>query len=272
MPPLEERIINILEMRASGYCPVFHREKRNKTANAHCVGVQQRTYVASCLVSALEQIARSKLPEQPLSEQKAAEYLLSKRGKSSYSSQSLLALFNKYYSAKQRREKLSLTALGTVLGIQHPGMSVARILDTVGLERLVRKNKGRVITPPDKKQALKIAFDLDMPAVDVAYFLGLRDYVVRTEFRRAGKCCSDRLPLACFERGKIRRHLSYRLASQIYEALDEGFSAKETAELTGVSKSVLEFAVKNRAEYEPKIVRTLRSLYPSKDIKTPYLP
>ncbi|MEK6940231.1 MAG: hypothetical protein AABX31_05895, partial [Nanoarchaeota archaeon] len=64
--------------------------------------------------------------------------------------------------------------------------------------------------------------------------------------------------------------LTYRLASQIYEAADLGFNSTEVTELLDTTPRVVEYALTERKTLESKIINALQVLYPEENIYKPY--
>jgi len=71
--------------------------------------------------------------------------------------------------------------------------------------------------------------------------------------------------------GKGHNLLTYQRASQIFEAIDAGFTNEETQMYAHVNEEVFDYAVRNKERLSEKIVGFLRVLYPDKDYETPYL-
>ena len=78
-----------------------------------------------------------------------------------------------------------------------------------------------------------------------------------------------RLPLKRMSRDE--GDVTYRLASQIYEAYDVGFTIGESVELLDSSERKVRWALEYRDKVEPVLVRTLQKMFRDKEITTPYL-
>ncbi len=208
--------------------------------------------------------------------QRAVEYLhyYKRTDKRNYSFNTLYKIFSRYENAKEKGEKLSLKELGEGLDIWHH--SVGSILKEVGVEPMYG---GRVkkIKSGEKNEAVKRAINTDFSALDIAYFLGLPKWVPGNRYYDSGMKREVKRPIATFSKiGKIgsSEFLSYRLASEIYEARDCGINRKDIVELVGKSGELVEYALEHRGEIEPQIVKGLRILYNDSGgrvVKKPYV-
>src|SRR3989338_8365427 len=85
----------------------------------------------------------------------------------------------------------------------------------------------------DKKKAIYRGGELKMCHQDIAYFLNLPSYVVRTNPGYKAMCVSkvEQLSYSCVgSNPTIIRRVPLRDVSQMYEAYDAGFSVAETVE------------------------------------------
>jgi hypothetical protein len=212
-----------------------------------------------------------KVKDLPWHEQKAAEYYLSLKGLDSraYSFETLTRLFANYQAAQLSGRQLSLEELSESIDRKINSPQVGRLLRIVGIAPLYGK-RDRHATPAYKKEAMQRAFALDMPSTDIAYFLGMSDYNVRQKFTATGKRPHAKRLIA--ETGsKYGRHISYRLASEVYEAVDAGFKKREICKLVDVNVEVVDYAIENRGVLQEKIIHALRVMYPDRTIIRPYL-
>ena len=113
--------------------------------------------------------------------------------------------------------------------------------------------------------------------VDIAYFLGVNpwnvfQYFARKNIKRRGKQIKQ---FGHPKKGERLDPLSYRLASQVYEAQDAGyfteFSTEEIAGLLNISSRAVNYAIKNRGTIEPVLTQALQTIYPERAITTPYI-
>ena len=186
----------------------------------------------------------------------------------SYSNELLVTLFGRYKEARNNGEKLSLEQLGE--GLDLSLASVGKILYRVGLEPMYGV-KERHTTPYEKKESIRRVHALAISVADTAYFLELKGYVVSQNFGRMGERHRvNNLFLDVVE----QKVLSYRLASQIYEAHDLSFDKDEISQLFDADRGVVNHVIKNRhigENYQNKIADVLRKMFDDNNIRKPYL-
>ena len=212
----------------------------------------------------LEKIILKRVSEESFALGKALEYHFSidqvKRERST-SVKRLIELFERYYELRKRGERVSYWNLGKPIGIN--GSQVIKILNKVGLESLSGR-KGYGIT----KEVYERAFEADMGVPDVTYFLGINPRgSVGFHFKKIGK--RKKFPQQCIS-GSLNE-LTYRLASQIYEAQDLGFSSEEIITLLDCHKKTVEYALIRREGMGNKIIEALNTIYPETKHDRPYL-
>lgn len=175
-------------------------------------------------------------------------------------------VFENYKAAEEEGKRLSLEELSDGTGFL--GVNVGRILSDVDLKPMFG-TLDRHSTPKWKKEAVdRSAFQVDMSAPDIGHFVGLPGYVVSERLKKIGKRPWVKNHIAFFGSGK---YLKYRMASQIYEAKDLGFSVGETVELLDVTKEMVEYAESHKKKIASEIRDALEVLYPDKKIRKPYV-
>lgn len=182
--------------------------------------------------------------------------------------ETLLRFFHRYYCALEQDRSVSMLKLTDGLDMSH--ISASRILKKMGLRSLCQNiTKKRVLLTKEQKEAIKRGIDLDMSSVDMGYFLCIPGYTVSQTFSRLGKKAvghrSGIKPL-----GAGGRIVTYRLASQVYEAHDEEFTMGETCEFLGINANMYNYILDHREDLEEKIVGALRVLYADETIDQPY--
>lgn len=213
-------------------------------------------------------------------EQRAFDYIATRKKlhPHNYDMKTLIKVFRNYKTALDKGKKVSLKKLSEKSGLLEPG--VGTILRRVGLEPMVLGRMNTVRLSQEKKDAMKRAFPIEMSNVDIAYFLGVPIYTPYLYFHRYFKNGGERPKVkqeieilrGGLGSGKGRKyHLTYRLASQIYESLDAGFNVEETAYLLDTVPEAVVFANSQRAEIGGKIKRALKTLYPDKKFRKPYV-
>jgi len=224
---------------------------------------QAKARIVNLLHERVQQLAeKASWPEQ-----KTVEYMLSRRNQASsrsYSPEKLLKLFTLYGNAQRQGKQISLSELSEKTGIPFP-MGVSKVLKKVGLEPMY-KTQEMVTTPTEIKHALKRAEQIPMSCGDLGYFLNIPDYTVQEYFARQKKKHSGE---AIAQFGP-RKALTWRKASEIYEAVDARFKKKDLCELLDSTSEVVNCALKLRESVEPVIISVLQTLYNDKTITTPY--
>lgn len=200
-------------------------------------------------------------------EQKVFEFFMSARHRRILPEQ-VRTICTRYFEAKDAGKKLSLEKLGEGLHLCIP--EIGRILKDARLEPLFGK-KERHMTPQWKKEAIKRAFPLDVNPPDIAYFLELPEHIVYQNMKIIGPRPKRQEFIAEPLANTGLPDLNYRLASQIYEARDLKFEIQEIVELLDMRKTVINYILKNETIISPKIFDILKTLYPEKNITTPYI-
>lgn len=196
--------------------------------------------------------------------QRAVEYLVLHK-KSPLPLTLIVEFLNRYEGALNREETYTIPELGQGLNVS--SIALYKILSELKLRTLNRSNVRKFISEDDKAIILR-GVNIPMSQGDLSYFMRLPRHVVWCYVRKKE-----------LSRPKVRstivniekKALTYRLASQIYEAKDLGFNNNELSELFNTSTKIVRYAVQRRVNIEPKIIDSLRILYPNKGIDKPYL-
>ena len=173
-------------------------------------------------------------------------------------------VLKRYYDAKENNKTLSLKELGKGTG-KFPA-EISRVIKGAGLEPMFGSRERHSIHP-EKKAAVKRAYDTNMSCSDIAHFLGIKRenvYEVMTRFKGKRKRKETK---ECITQDE---YLTDRVSSQIYEAGDLGFSCEETVELLDVSPGIVDYANKFRERIGTRIMGALRVMYPEEEIIKPY--
>jgi len=121
--------------------------------------------------------------------------------------------------------------------------------------------------PEHKKEALKRAFSIKYFSIpDISYFLEIPENLVRSAFERLGSREDLRI-LNLSIKGKV---VNLRVASQVYGLQDQGINNASIAGMLETSADVVNYALKQRAIFEPRLVEGLRVLYGNVQINKPY--
>ena len=184
-------------------------------------------------------------------------------------------IYTRYFKTKDKNEKSSLAQLKK--GFDICDSEVGKLFSIVNLPPLHGK-KERHITPQWKKQAIQTAFNTSFPYADIAYFLNLPTHVVQQNMTLMGSRPKTKvfiIQLGREPKTGPKPRLTYRVASQIYEAIDAGFTQAEipnelTTENRLVNAKIVKYAINHKSEISPPIIQTLKLLYPDKKITKPY--
>ncbi len=137
----------------------------------------------------------------------------------------------------------------------------------------------RRVTSDDEKQAIQRGVELGLGHRDIAYFLGLKEYVVRTNpiYKNQIIPTEKQLSYPCVgSHPSIIHRVPLRDISQMYEASDAGFSVLETVELFRRGKmrmygeSQITFFLEEREKIQPRIVEVLQLFYNNPTGEKPY--
>lgn len=204
--------------------------------------------------------------------EKMAFAYLQRHRHSSNSFSKLVEVYSAYKIARDNGKRVSLTDFQELTGIHFT--NVGNILRDSSLEPLVRGRPKRKPVSKEKKDTLKrVAVEgTQLSAADVAYFLDVPEFVALKNLKAYGAMFSGGCRSKIGIRGsRSGRQLTYRVASEIYEAIDIGFSVEEAAYLADSCVGVVQHALVQRRQIAGEIAETLRILYPKRRSRKPYL-
>ena len=197
---------------------------------------------------------------------KAVEYSATRKRKLPYKFEDLITVFKRYKKAAGSDTRLSYRELCE--GTKISEMILSHILKNVNLKPFYEEfSNVRRLTESDKETLQKI-LNLGFPVPDIGYFLGVLPSTI-SQFYKRRNIKIYRTETRIRPKG-TSEVLTYRLASQFYEAMDIGFDTQEIMELYDRDIGVIELAKEKRSEIEPKIINLLRVMYNS-EINKPYL-
>ncbi len=230
---------------------------------------QQRATFQQFLFCWLEQYLQQRVAQEGWASQKALLYYR-KYPQTRLSFQTLVELLQRYDTAKQQNQKVSLRELSAGLGLH--GSTANNIILELGERALYWKSKcfPRQVYHK-KKVALYRARRLPLPASDIAYFLEVNYIFAHRELHKINprRCFSNRMKMFGGG-GSTREVVRYQDASKIYEAQDAGLTIEEMQQYFGKSQHAITYALEQRPALEKVILATLRTLYPTEKITTPY--
>lgn len=180
-----------------------------------------------------------------------------------YSFRRLVDMFKAYQDAKIGTRNVTLTKLGSILG-SDGNHGVIKILKSLGLSEPWHHS---VRIPEEVKKNIKYAAYTKLSPNDIAYLLGCSiDLVVNNSPRQRRR----KVPILIGSGYDQDNKLTYRIASQIYEAQDLAFNEKEIAELLDIDDGKVIFAQNNRDAVGSEIIKALKILHPDKKVEGPY--
>lgn len=230
---------------------------------------QQRKDIVSALHARTQQLLNQNT--RTWAEREALLYVLNRRreeahdGKAHhYPFETIHTLFNAYDEARTQGIKISYRVLAKKAKLTDSAIA-KYILDRAGYPSLntAYSTHFHRLTPEEKERLVTTWRSFPLSSNDLAYFTGRSSGIVQELPKRE--------VTATTEKGKKVTHPQYARASQVYEALDAGFTLQETAEYIKTSLRVVEKVTTKRAEAEPIIIRALQTLYPEQQITKPYM-
>lgn len=244
----------------------YWQSKRREAKETPKIEAQQKKQVIEKLVYVLETRVEQLAKAEGWAQQKAIEFQrsLAHTTHRYYSYEKLVKLFQRYESAKNKDKLLSLEELGKPLDISF--VSVGWILRKVRVEPMYGKLDIHK-TPKQKKDAIIKISRLGMTNPDTGYFLDLPEYTPSQMLLFRGIKHSVKPYIT---RSGRYHHLTYRLASQIYEGQAAGFKRSEIAELLDTNREIIRYAIDNKHKIAPKIIKALRIAYSNTNYNKPY--
>jgi DNA-binding CsgD family transcriptional regulator len=208
-----------------------------------------------------------------LAYEKTKEYFEDKRFHPKDSSDFIFSLFKDYSTFQKQGKKVPLKWFAEKYDKLPP--NIGKIFSRVGSPTLGKPpGKKRVATSDYKKECLERAVEIEMTAPDIGYFLGLPAYILGLFFNRYYKGDKQR---PCVNReiikfGKERnKRVTYRLASQVYEARDAGFSREEIMQTHHLDDKIYAYIMDHEPTISGHIVHSLQQLFPDKPVEKPYV-
>jgi hypothetical protein len=248
--------------RSGLYCRLSIR-KENASEN-------NKKEIYQALVLATADYVRKRAEKESWAMQKTVEYVLRRhRTYNPIPAEKLYKLLEAYHDAKESGTRLSMQKLSEMSGVDV--FSVRRIFGVLGVEPLFG-HKPCTKIPKEKKNATRRIYETDVSLVDVGYFLGVSHSVVKETLRKAyGKAGRRRQFIKRLGKLVGSEVLTYRVASQVYQAQDWGWSAEDIAYCFDGKERTVRYAIDHRREIEPMILKLLNRLYPNVRHRKPYL-
>ncbi|MEK6889035.1 MAG: hypothetical protein AABW80_02910, partial [Nanoarchaeota archaeon] len=229
---------------------------------------EQRT----SLVNVLQSDIQERLSRMSWAEKMAYEYNLNSRlglSNRAIPHERLLKFFSDYDEARKKGEKPTLEHMANEAGFSRGQSESTRILSRMNLSSFSDYDKrGRLSA--DKISALRKTAKLRyLTIADISHFSGL-PYITLDRHLKNRPLAKLIKHFAGEGREGVKR-LTYKRASQIYEAQDCRFSQEETAELCDTSEEVVNYALEKRELLAPKIIRAIQTIHPDVKVTAPYI-
>ena len=228
---------------------------------------KNREEVTRQLISILKQRTLQLAYQESWAQGKTEEYFqsLHRVNKNPRPREKLVKLFEAYKKAEETGENTSFEEIGSVVGYKAP--NVRWILNKVGITSL---NFTKQYFPRNKRQneVFIELIDLGLTKTDAAYFCEVTYSTVEMRMQRLGRKVPNARLIKQFS-PNIER-LTYRLASQVYEAQDLRFENTKIAKLLGVNSKVVDYAIEHRETIAPTIIKAIEIIRGSKP-DVPYL-
>lgn len=217
-------------------------------------------------------------------DEEAVLYYLGKkytRQRSRHTLKGLINLVRLYKLAQENDNGSSYRKLAEISGIGK-GDSGASVVHASVVHQTLRRMGFKSLkwssrrTSQEKIESFKRASKINyLSYSDIAYFLDINPGTLGPMAQRIGvkrgRGYRKNKEAVRFNRFRETEVLTYREASKIYGFRDEfDSSEEEIADAIGKSQRLVSYALENRDEVEPKLIKALRVLYPKEKIDKPY--
>jgi len=179
----------------------------------------------------------------------------------------VLGVLNKYYECVEKGESTSLSEIGKEFDLWPA--KVGRILKVVDEEAPQGSREIKRFTGDQEKAIQNALENTRLGLADIGYFAGkVGSWGVRSRNGNERMARYEEVLLADFGRdGK----LPVRVASQIYELVDQNIPLKKIIKQLKITPRVFSNAIENRPAYEPHIISELKAMYPKENVQKPYV-
>jgi DNA-binding CsgD family transcriptional regulator len=199
-------------------------------------------------------------------EKKCVEHIYKRKRiqRNNIPSQKILKVYQSYEKAKNEGKKISFESIGKEAGVS--SLVAWRLIKKAGCKSLHWTYVRRHGISQEEKAQIREASLLQMPLQDLQYFSGFSS----TCFIKYGiKREHDTAIRKRF--GSDGPRLTYRLASQMYEAQDLDFTLQQIQKLFSIAEAYVNYAFFHKREIQELIIRALQIFHPEGKITKPYL-
>ncbi|MFA5724433.1 MAG: hypothetical protein WC979_09335, partial [Candidatus Pacearchaeota archaeon] len=167
----------------------------------------------------------------------------------------------------EKGESTSLSEIGKEFNLWPT--KVGRILKVIDEEAPNGSREIKRFTDYQEKAVKNGLQNTSLGLADIGYFAGkVGSWGVRSRNENGRMARYDEVLLADFGRdGK----LPVRIASQIYEMIDQNTPLKKIIKQLKITPRVFSNAIENRHIYEPHIISELKAMYPEENVQRPYV-
>lgn len=238
----------------------------DRHAHSHQSRAESRRDYGS-LLSLLEKHLEERLSKASWAVQEAVKYDFRRPlNSNNIPLENVFRLLEAYEDVQDSGARPSYGQLGNMSGIRRE--TVRNILKSLKLKGF----RGRNITPEKKKMAILRAYKTKYPRFDIAYFLDVPAYLVCSNMKfKFGDTGDHENFVGHFGNADNPETLSYRAASQIYQAQDWGWNEDDIAYCFDEKQRMVRYAIENRRVIGRKITILLDVLYPDVKHDKPYL-
>jgi len=171
-----------------------------------------------------------------------------------------MKVYEIYMLAKMRGEKPSTKEIASQSGCSF--QNAVKLLSFAGCRSLFREHDNCPVTT---ETMIRLS-ELGLSEKDIGAFCNINNSGVALRFRRSKYRPN---PHILKRLGGGRKVLTYRRASEIYEAADLGYTTPDICELLDTHQIVVDYALKRKEVIAPVLIHALRMVYP--ECETPYI-
>jgi hypothetical protein len=245
-----------LYIKRSGQYDTWREKSEEKQAEQ-----KRKKGIEKQITGILKQLMVKSAYQKSWAEGKTEEYLQSIKyypGPNAVPRDTILKIMEAYQRAKESGQNISFADIGKLVG--QKGAGARHILNKVNLASLNYSLPYKPRNVIDTRLFVELK-NLGFHLADVAYFCGTTHSLVRQRLQSAGLESNEGKSIKRFRR---RGMLTYKLASQIYEAEDLGFKGEEIAQVLNTYMDLVNFALAKKEEIAPKIVQIIEKVQRAK--------
>ncbi len=242
-----------------------NRPKATRARGGYKRGVREQRQK---LVDTLAHYAIERAGEDSWALQKTVQrYLSVQRRNANVPLEKLFKMFSICEEAMSTGRRITYAELADASGFSINSVVFGNIMKSVGVEGDIKVHK-KVRLSSQQKASIRDVYEIGLSMRDIAYFTDIFEETVALHVSTKPK---GRNALVIFGTGSNREYLSYRMASEIYEAADAGFTDQELMEYFDGKSRCVGYALEHRDEIGYTLIRALDLLFPDVKHTRPYL-